>query len=182
MKKRNIFVLVILMGLMLVSTSPAFALSRVIRSIKVNSYFIAPPDWGGEYHVWMQGRIINMNQTSHKAIGNFNWQIYNPELGWRALNSELVCVVYSPDGASAAFISRITNVIGWGQGVPGEYAYYWVKDGKLPGGGGDAFAINYYSYDPFIEFWPIGPPPDCNYFDPGEYAIPTESGEIIFRH
>ena len=67
---------------------------------------------------------------------------------------------------AAAFVAEITRVSGWGQGVPGEYAYYWVRDGGTPARQGDQFAINYYSLDPFYEFYPAGAPPTGAYFTP----------------
>jgi hypothetical protein len=176
---KRIFILLTLIGLLLVSVSPGFASQKVNRLIKVSIYFQGPESWGGEFHVWNKGEIKEINPLTHAARGKYNWTIFNPEFGWRSAKSDVICVAYGQDGHNAAFIARITEINGWGQGVPGEYAYFWLKDGKSTGES-DASAVNYYSFDPFYEFWPAGDPPDCNYFDPRPYDIPVIRGNIRF--
>ena len=55
-----------------------------------------------------------------------------------------------------------------------------MRDGGTPGSEGDQWGMAYYSFDPFIEFFPADDPPPCEYFTPDE-LIDIEGGDLVIR-
>jgi hypothetical protein len=182
MRKRALFIVSVLAIALLLLGGTTSALAKSHRKITGDFYFPSPPAWGVDLDIWLTLSIHEVDPSTGEARGNCNWRIYHEEWGWRELEAQLVSVAFGEhDGApAAAFVAEITAVSGWGQGVPGEYAYFWVRDGGTPARKGDQFAINYYSLDPFYEFYPAGTPPACTYFTPF-LAIDLAGGNLVIH-
>jgi hypothetical protein len=161
-------------------SSPALAESQ--PKVTGGFTFQSPPVWGIDLDLWFTVNIHELDPVTHEARGHCNWKIYHEEMGWRELKARIVSVDFGEyEGApAAAFVAEITSKSGWGQGAPGEYAYFWVRDGGTPGRKGDQFGINYYSLDPFLEFWPDDDPPAGAYFDPF-LPIDVEAGNLVIH-
>ena len=183
MRKRvllTLSMLALVLGLFGGSTA---VLAHAHRKITGDFYFEAPPEWGIDLDLWITLNVHELDPITGEAKGNCSWKMYHEEMGWRELEADLVSVAFGEhEGApAAAFVSKITSASGWGQGVPGEYAYFWVRDGGTPARRGDQFGINYYSLDPFYEFFPAGDPPDIAYFTPF-LAIDILDGNLVIHH
>lgn len=180
--KRRILIILVLMGLLLTIGGSAPALAWFPRRITGDIGFTAPPEWGIDLLLWIHFSVYEINPVTHRGWGQCSWMIWNEELGWRYLDSRLSCVMFGEHEGkpAAAFVSQIVRRMGWGEGEPGEYAYFWVRDGGTPGSEGDQFGINYYSLDPFIEFWPEDEPPPCEYLTPDE-RIDVEGGDLAIH-
>jgi hypothetical protein len=88
---------------------------------------------------------------------------------WKGGESEARYIFFGEDmeGGEPDAVALITQIVskeGWGQGEPGEYAYFWFRDGS--GAGPDQWGMRYFSVDPFQEFYPEDSPP----FDDGYFA------------
>ena len=84
---------------------------------------------------------------------------------------------FTSDDLADAFLNRCPY-------APGEYAYFWMRDGGTPGSQGDMWGNkNYSDEDPFLEFWPADDPPPCEYFVPsyGIKPIAVEGGDLDVR-
>jgi hypothetical protein len=147
------------------------------RKVTGDAWFTAP--WEGGMTIWLSLDIREVNPKTHRATGQVNWKIWHDEWGWRELDAHPSCVLFGADvdedPNTAIFVSRIVHKSGWGEGEPGEYAYWWVRDGEP-----DQFGINYFSFDPFLEFWPRGKPTACAYFSPG--MLHDLQGDLVVEH
>jgi hypothetical protein len=182
MRNRTLFIVSLLAAALLVPWGTVPAAAGAHRKITGDFYFESPPAWGIDLDLWITLDVHEVDATTGEARGHCSWRIYHEGMGWRELEGELVSVAFGEhEGApAAAFVSRITSATGWGQGLPGEYAYFWVRDGGTPARKGDQFAINYYSLDPFYEFYPVGDPPVCAYFTPF-LAIDILDGNLVIH-
>jgi hypothetical protein len=120
--------------------------------------------------------VREVDPDTQTATGSVEWKIWHEEMGWRAVDARATCVQFGQDGdgnPTTVLVSRIVRQTGWGQGEPGEYAYWWLRDSA----DGDLHSINYYRpFDPdhpedFQEFFPRGQAPDCEefpFFEPPE--------------
>jgi hypothetical protein len=187
MKKRKVILLALIAVLVLFAGSTT-ALALYNRRITGHVGFFVP-EWGPPSN---PGVAISMYYDvrelgkSGRARGQVSWMIYHEDMGWRHVDSRPICVVFGEhEGKSAAvFVARIVNKVGWGPGEPGEYAYYWVRDGGTPGSEGDQWGSKSYQYDPFIEFWPADDPPPCEYYVPDHppQPIDVQGGDLVIRH
>jgi hypothetical protein len=180
MKKRILIVaaLTIVLGLVGSTSASAWFLRRVQGDIGFHS----PPQWGADPPVllWMHYDVTEINSRTHRAVGRVSWILFKEEFGgWRYVDSRPVCVVFGEHEGkpAAAIVTRLTERVGWGPGEPGDYAYYWVRDGGTPASEGDAWGSQVYSTDPFVEFHPPDDPPPCEYFTPG-LPIDSEAGDL----
>ena len=118
------------------------------------------------FELWIDFDVKEVSARSHRATGEVIWRIYNEDMGWRVVRGHPSCVLFGEDVGedphTAVLVTRIQQLDGWGQGLPGEYAFWWLHDN----GDNDQFAILDYSADPWYEFFPRGKPPECAYFDP----------------
>ena len=184
--KRRILILLVLVVALFAFTGSTSISSRRRRGITGSVGFYVP-EWGPPQargvRIWMHYNVREIGRKRRRASGQVSWMIYNELLGWRYVDSSPVCVVFGKhEGKPAAvFVSRIVNKIGWGPGEPGEYAYYWVRDGGTPGSEGDQWGATNYQYEPFIEFWPADDPPPCKYFTPDHppQPISVQGGDLV---
>jgi hypothetical protein len=162
---RKILILMMIMVILLAAIPMTQA--KTSRGISGSVSFPAPPEWGVELDLWIDFDLREVNASTHRATGEIDWRMWNEELGWRQLDSHPVCVLFGEDVGEDAdtviVVTRIQQKEGWGDGLPGEYAYWWLRDD----GDNDQMAILDYSYDPWYEFFPRGKAPDCEYFTPG---------------
>ena len=176
MKKRNLMLLVsVALPLMLAGSAPALAGSP--RGIVGHIAFQAPFEGGMDLFVDFD--VHEVNPDTHKATGSCSWTIWHEEMGWRQLDAHPTCVLFDEGSQTAVFVSRIVHKTGFGQGEPGEYAYFWVRDGDP-----DQWSSKIYQATPFYEFWPRGKPPTCEYFDPSDLGRPifsVELGDLAIR-
>jgi hypothetical protein len=176
MKKRIVMLLVLAaLVLALGASLPAWADSP--RTIVGRTGEHAP--FAGGMDIFISFDVREIDPKTFEAAGPVSWSIYHPWSeqfpfgGWRQVEAQAVCVrfgedVEGQDPRTAILVSRITRKAGWGQGEPGEYAYWWLLDSPE----GDQSAINYYRRDDpdteeneMYEFFPQGSPPGCEYFE-----------------
>lgn len=143
------------------------------------------PTWG-DLTIWQQYNVYQTNPSTHAAKGIVNWQIYSSTDGWRSINAKATClaVAKQPDGSKVAVVvARLVSVRGWGGGLPGEHARFWVRDGGTPGSAGDQWMMQSYQWEPeWLEFWPANvPAPDCESFTPDEEPFNVEHGNLIIH-
>lgn len=154
---------------------------KISRGITGKVSFPAPPEWGNELDLWIDFDLQEVNTSNHQAAGEIKWRIWNKEAGWRELNSQPSCVLFGEDVGqdpdTAIVVACIKHKEGWGDGLPGEYAYWWLRDG----GDDNLMAILNYSDDPWYEFFPKGRPPACEFFEPGLFIEIGEGLEISTR-
>jgi len=170
--KKRILILLMFMTLPLMVGGSAPALADYQRTVVGLAVFHAP--WEGGMDIFIDLDVREVSSDTHRATGPVSWRIWHEEWGWREVDAYASCVQIDEEAGEAILVSRIVRKTGWGQGEPGEYAYWWVHDS----GEGDQFAINYYSMDPFYEFFPRGRPPDCECFDQVEPPIDFELGDL----
>jgi hypothetical protein len=125
--------------------------------------------------------VREVNSDNHRATGPVRWRIWHEERGWRKVDANAACVQFDEDEQTAILVSRIVRKSGWGQGKPGEYAYWWLHDSEE----GDQHGINYYRLDDpttpedeWYEFFPRGRAPDCEYFDLFEPPVDIGLGDL----
>jgi hypothetical protein len=86
-------------------------------------------------------------------------------------------VLFDEPAQAAIVISQITEKTGPGEGEPGEYACFWVRDSDAA----DQFGIHYYSdFHPevgFKEYFPADELPLLEYAEPVK-VIDVENGEL----
>jgi len=202
MKKRTIiFVVVVLVLAMLVTTSVALAKPLSLSKITGHAYFFMEA-WGNT-EIW--NRItINENPRTHALSGLITVKITNPfNVGARAYEATPVCVntYKGEDGSNwAILVDRITakGVSGWGPGEPFEYAKWKIHDTGLPGGEGDTTYLAYECYDPefgttcdtdgdgipdapYDEFWPANDPPTCEDTDFVNFPLEVDQGNLVIH-
>jgi hypothetical protein len=182
MKRRVLIVVGLAVLLVLLGSVSALAWSA--RRVKGDVAFHSPPEWYVDppLKLWMHFDVLKVGRKGDRAWGQVSWMIHSETDGWRYFDSRPTCVVFGEhDGKpAAAIVTQITERIGWGWGEPGEYAYFWVRDGGAPASEGDQWGMSYYSFDPFIEFYPEDEPPPCEYFTP-DLLIDMEGGDLTVR-
>jgi hypothetical protein len=144
------------------------------RGVKGMVGFHGP--WAGGMDIFIDFDVREVNPDTQTATGSVSWKIWHQEMGWRAVDAHATCVQFGEDeggNPTVVLVSRIVRKTGWGQGEPGEYAYWWLRDSAE----GDLHSINYYRpFDPnhpedFQEFFPRTLAPDCKefpFFEPPE--------------
>ena len=184
MKSRTIAamaIIVVLLGVGLMTTAAAASPSaRVTGGIQFSA-----PDWGN-LTIWQQYSVRQVAPDTHAAKGIVNWKIHSPTDGWRLIDARATCLAVTdqPDGSkTAVVVSQLVRVRGWGQGAPGEYARFWVRDGGTPGAAGDQWTSQSYQLEPeWIEFWPAdGPAPDCESIFPDGPPFDVERGNLVIH-
>ena len=179
-----------LVVLVLVLTGSAPSLASSSHSARGHVAFHA--DWAGGMDIFIDFDVREVNPATHRARGTVSWRIWHPWHedfpfeGWRYLDARASCVAISEDNDgnhSAILVSRIVRKTGWGQGEPGEYAYWWLNDSEA----GDQQAINYYRQDDpatpedeWYEFFPRGKPPKCAPF-PFVFSSDFELGDLAIQ-
>jgi len=163
------------------------------RRVHGEIYLPGVPEWGGVV-VSMNFDFSEVDPETHEAAGYLNWRnvMPNAEEGmptWKGVESEVQYALFGedfdvgePDGV--VVIAQIVSKEGWGQGEPGQYAYFWMHDGALIGP--DQWGMKYYSFDPFQEFYPEDSPPiESGYFtleemraESPELPLDIELGDI----
>jgi hypothetical protein len=117
--------------------------------------------------------VTETDPQTHAAAGTVNWRNFqpNPPAGegyWKEVESDAKYIFFGSDDDSGdpntvVLITQIKSKDGWGLGEPGEYAYFWLRDGD--DGEPDQWGMRYYSLDPWAEFFPAGEPPvEAGYF------------------
>lgn len=181
MAKRILMVLVLVAVLTLVGSR--FAQATAFRRVEGDVAYRSPPEWyiDPPLKIWMHYDVQQIGR-SHHVSGQVSWMMYSETDGWRYLDSRPTCMVIGEHEGkpSAVIVTQIVERIGWGWGEPGEYAYFWVRDGGTPGSEGDQWGMAYYSFDPFTEFYPANDPPPCEYFTPF-LQIAIEGGDLDIR-
>ena len=128
--------------------------------------------WGGAA-VSMRFDVSEVNPETHEATGFVNWRVFQPqppagEAYWKVVDADARYVFLGADEPNGdpnavVVIPQIKSKEGWGQGVPGEYSYFWFRDGADTGP--DQWGMRYYSLDPWYEFFPADKSPaEAGYF------------------
>jgi hypothetical protein len=154
-----------------------------LRQISGDIHFPAPEAW--EVDLWLRINfdLQEVDPNTHEADGFFNWEIFNfAERNWKRVNSHAEYVLFDEAAEAAVVVAQIDEKTGWGEGEPGEWACFWVRDGDLVGEMADQFGIHYYSdFYPevgFKEFWPEDDLPPMEYAAPSE-LIDVELGDLV---
>ena len=136
------------------------------RSIQGKALLPSVETWGG-VAVSMDLDVKETDSGAHTATGPVHWRVFQPnppagEAFWKDVDANAQYVFFGSDEEggdpnTAVVIAEITNKDGWGQGVPGEYGYFWFRDNgaEQP----DQWGMRYYTLDPWYEFFPVGEPP-----------------------
>lgn len=172
LRNKCIITFVVLLSLVLSACQPIQPITGAPqRTVKGDLYFMVP-EWG-DIAISIHVDVHEVNPTTHAARGPVNWSIYSftPQDGgnWRVLESQAKYAIFGAEipGAetdTVVLITQITAKRGWGQGEPGEYAYFWFKDSGQPEGKGDQWGDVVYKLDPWTEFFPENDPPSvANY-------------------
>lgn len=169
--KKRILILLLLMTLPLILGGSTPALAGSPRAIVGHTAFWAP--FAGGMDIFLDLDVREVNPDTHEATGSCSWTIWHEEMGWRQLDAHPTSVVFDEGTQTAVFVSRIIHKTGFGEGEPGEYAFFWVRDGDP-----DQWGSAIYQADPFREFWPRGNPPACEYFDPADLGRPILDVEL----
>jgi len=137
-----------------------------LRRVSGEIYLPGVPQWGG-VTISMDFDFAELDPETHEAAGYINWHnvMPNAEEGmptWKGVESEVKYVLFGEDFEAGepnavVVITQIVSKEGWGQGEPGQYAYFWMRDGAEAGP--DQWGMRYYSFDPFQEFYPEESPP-----------------------
>jgi hypothetical protein len=183
-----ITITVVLSVLLLAGSAPSVAESS--RGLRGHVAF--GTQWAGGMDIFIDFHVREVNPITHRAVGAVSWRIWHPWHedfpfeGWRYLEARASCVAFHEDvngSRSAILVSRIVRKTGWGQGEPGEYAYWWLHDSET----GDQLAINYFQHDDpltpedeFYEFFPRGKPPKCERF-PFVFWSDLEIGDLAIQ-
>lgn len=166
--KTHILIVVVLLLAMVFVGGFSLANAQTDRGISGSVAFDAPPEWGQEFDLWIDFDLQEVNASNHRATGEISWRIWSEAYGLRELKTHPSCVLFGEDVGedpdTAIVVTRIQQLEGWGDGLPGEYAYWWLRDGG--DSENDQMAMLDYSADPWYEFFPKGKPPTCEYFEP----------------
>jgi len=149
--------------------SPAESAAKMY-AVNGDIHFMVPA-WGN-LAISFHADVQEINPTTHEAQGAVNWVIYSPTpqdggSGWRVLESQAKYAIFGAeipgaDPDTVVLITQITAHNGWGQGKPGEYAYFWLKDGGKTAA--DQWGDVSYKLDPWTEYFPANEPPSvANY-------------------
>ena len=95
-------------------------------------YFV--PEWGN-LGIAMFVNVEEVDPNTHEAKGSFNWRIVSPEAQEgthsRLVDTEAKCILFGKDvvGGNLADVTIVSQITrrGWGQGEPGEYAFFWIR-------------------------------------------------------
>lgn len=167
-----------------------------LRRVSGEAYLPAVQEWGG-VTISMDFDVVEVDPETHEASGYINWHnvMPDPEEGmptWKGVETEARYIFFGEDVGdtvdAVVVITQITAKEGWGQGEPGEYAYFWLRDGgdTAP----DQWGNRSFSFDPFLEFFPEDSPPveegyftleDLHTEDP-VLPINVELGDIEIFH
>ena len=152
--------------LVLQDSSDLEAEMPALRTVQGEIYLPSVPEWGGTT-VTMDFDFAELDPDVHTAAGYINWRNVIPGLAagephWKAVESEVKYVFFGEDVPGQdphcfAVLTQITDKQGWGEGQPGDYAYFWFRDGV--DGMADQWGMKYYSFDPFAEFYPAAEAP-----------------------
>lgn len=170
MKKRIVLMLALIATFLLPGgTRPVLA--DGIRGVTGGIHFTASA-FGMEG--WMRFDV-HAAESGNLASGWLRWQEYNESDGWRHLIAHPTCVVFSESGGApaAAFVVQIDSKSGWGEGEPGQYILFWVRDGGTPGRNGDQFTT--------LTWPPQGTAPDCEYSEPGFLFATIDAGNLMIH-
>ena len=136
------------------------------RGIQGELHIPGVEPWGG-VTVSMDVDVQETDAAAHTASGHVNWRNYQPDppegdTHWRAVDADARYVFFGADEENgdpnaAVVIAQLKRQDGWGQGEPGEYAYFWLRDGGSEGA--DQWGMRYFSLDPWYEFYPAAAPP-----------------------
>jgi hypothetical protein len=184
MNKRLLVPLVLMLSaLTLGASSPA--LTESPRSIEGLVVFHGP--WAGGMDIFIDFDVRQIGHHTQRAFGPVRWKIWHADWGWREVDAYASCVAFGENDVgnpTAILVSRILRKRGWGQGEPGEYAYWLLTDGPE----GDLHSINYYRLDDpvtpedeWYEFFPAGLPPRCEPFDPVEAPTTIDMGDLAIQ-
>jgi hypothetical protein len=181
MKRMQIFgilALVAAAGMLLAGCQPVRPLdaATVQRSIHGKALLPGVEAWDG-VAVSMDLDVKEVDSQAHTATGPVHWRVFQPnppegDVYWKDVDANAKYVFFGSDEEggdpnTAVVIAEITNKDGWGQGVPGEYGYFWFRDNgtEQP----DQWGMRYYTLDPWYEFFPVGKPPvEGGYFTVAE--------------
>jgi hypothetical protein len=167
-------ILLLLAALVLSACQPIRpqAVSGALRHVQGEIFLPGVPQWGG-VSVSMRIDFSEVNPTTHEATGFINWRNFQPqppsgETYWKVVDSDVRYVFFGVDVANGdpntvVVITQLKAKEGWGQGEPGEYGYFWFRDGAEDGT--DQWGMRYYSFDPWYEFYPADKSPvEAGYF------------------
>lgn len=157
------------------------------RHVQGEIYLPGVEPWGG-VAVSMRFDVSEVNQETHEATGFVNWRVFQPqpptgEDYWKVVDAAAKYVFFGADEPggdpnTVVVIPQIESKEGWGQGEPGEYGYFWFRDGgdTAP----DQWGMQSYSFDPWLEFFPADKPPvEAGYYtvdevQAGDPALPLD--------
>lgn len=166
MKRVNVLTLLAMLavaGMVFGGCQPVRPVTELSAQRQVNGEIYLPgvPQWGG-VTVALRFAFTEVNPKTHEATGYISWRNYQPqppkgEAYWKLVDSDVRYVFFgadAPNGDSntVVVITQIKAKTGWGQGQPGDYAYFWFRDGGK--GGADQWGMRYYKLDPWTEFYP----------------------------
>lgn len=147
------------------NTLSAAEIAAKLYAAKGDIHFLVPA-WGN-IAISIHFDVHEIDPQTHAANGPVNWTIYSPTpqeggTGWRGVDSQVKYALFGAeipgaDPDTVVLITQITAQRGWGQGEPGEYAYFWFKDSGQPTG--DQWGNVSYKVDPWTEFYPADDPP-----------------------
>ena len=113
-----------------------------VRAVSGQFGFPAPEEWGVDLWVTQDFDVVEVDPASHTATGKLNWGVYDYDVReWKRIESDVKYVLFDESQKAAMVVSQITNKTGPGEGEPGEYACFWVRDDEA----GDQFGMHYYS-------------------------------------
>jgi hypothetical protein len=177
-------VLVVVASVLLLGAAPPTETGSP-RTIEGLIVFHGP--FAGGMDIFIDFDVRQIDPYNQRATGPVRWKIWHKERGWREVDAVASCVQFGVDEAgnpTAILVSRILRRRGWGQGEPGEYAYWLLRDREE----GDLHSINYYRLDDpttpeneWYEFFPRGLPPRCEPFNLFEPPVPVDLGDLAIQ-
>jgi len=149
-----------------------------LRRIEGKFGFPSPEAWGVDLWITQNFDVVELDSRTHEATGTLDFGVYDvDQREWKWIKSDVKHVLFDEADEAAMVISQITEKTGSGEGEPGEYAYFWVRDGESL----DQFGMLYYSdFHPeagFKEYFPSDDLSMLVYREPAE-VIDIESGEL----
>lgn len=186
LRNKFIFTFVVLLSLVFSACQPIQpATSAPLRAVKGDIYAMVP-EWGN-IAISLHVDVRQINPATHAASGSVNWSIYSftPQEGgnWRVLASQAKYAIFGAeipgaDPDTVVLITQLTAHSGWGQGVPGEYAYFWLKDSGQADGKGDQWGDVVYKLDPWTEYFPENDPPSLTNYITVEQMQQSSAGVL----
>ena len=181
MKHASMFFVLLLLAIacaVLVACQPVKPLAETVQPRQLQGEIFLPgvEQWGG-VAVSLRFDVREVNPETHEAAGFVDWRNFQPqppdgEPYWKAVDGDARYIFFGADVPggdpnTVVVIPQITSKLGWGQGEPGEYGYFWFRDGGETEP--DQWGMRYYSMDPWYEFYPAGQPPiEPGYFTAAE--------------